>query len=116
MADNMFVEMAKAIGQSQALNTEQAISDLRLRKKSVNQMLDAAIAQEELKKTEQDKVKEDIKYEEKRTKIRQDLLKSAIDQGAGPVAVGGNLMQQFAPDVEPEAVGLPLLDQNSQSL
>lgn len=111
---NTFVDLAKAIGQSQSLDTQQSISDLRMRKKSVNQMLDMAIAEEELKKTEQDKVKEDIKFEEKRAKIRADLLKNAIDQQQGPVAVGGNLMEQFAPDVAPEAVGLPMIDQNSQ--
>ncbi len=78
-------------------------------------MLDIAISQEELKKNEQEAVKNQIKFEEKQAKIKADLIKNAVQGNAfGPVAVGGDMLEGFAPASEPDADGLPLIDINSK--
>lgn len=113
---NQFTELAKALGQKQMLDTEQKINNLRTQKQSVNQALDLAIAQEEMVKTEQKAVQNQVKYDEKREKLKADLIKTMVDaqQGQGPVAIGGNLVSQFAPEVAPDAQDLPMIDMNSK--
>lgn len=108
-----FVKLAQAVAETQAINTSEKITQLKERKDSVTQMMDIAISQEELKKNEQDAERNRIKSEQKRAKIKADLLKSAIEsQAQGPVAIGGNLLNQFGPEVQPDAADLPMIDAN----
>ena len=110
-----FLNIAKAIGQKQTIDTDEKLSTLKAHKNSVNQMLDMAITKTEMQKTEQKAMQDKIKYEEKRAKLKTDFIKSMVDQQqAGPVAVGGNLVEQFAPETAPDAQDLPMIDMNSK--
>jgi hypothetical protein len=111
-----FSEMAKAVAEAQALETSDKITEMKAQKDSANQMMTIAIAQEELKKNEQDAQKEQIKSQQKKAKIKGELLKTMAQNEAGPLAIGDDLVGQFAPPVESGAENLPLIDMNSQRI
>ena len=115
MAD--FRELAKAIGEKRYIDTEEKITDLKAQKTSMNQMIDIALSQAELVKTEQKANQDAIKYEQKRDKLKADLVKTMIDNQAnkGPMAIGGDLVGQYAPEVAPDARDMPMIDVNAKS-
>jgi hypothetical protein len=107
-----FEEMAKAMSEKQTLSTEQEISQLQGQKKLYDAEIDKMLAVLNQKKVKEDAIKSQIKFEQKERQIQADLLKSAIDdQAKSGTAIGGNLVDGFAPEVEPGAENLPLIDQ-----
>jgi len=112
-----FVQLAKAVGQKATLDTEQQLAEIEQQKNAVNQKFNMSIADMKLQLSEQKNVDNKIKFEEKRSKLRANLLKDVLTaqgSGVGPVAVGGDLLEGFAPATEQGAENLPLIDMQSQ--
>lgn len=113
MAD--FKQMALAMAQKNKIDTDQKLSDIKNQKDSMTQFLNLQISQLELQKNEQQKVESDLKFEEKRNKVKAEFIKQFLTEGGGqggqgPVAVGGNLLDKFSPDqIDEDAQDLPIL-------
>lgn len=107
MAD--FEAMAKAIAQKNGLDIDEQINQVNMH-----------LSQLKLSKAEQKAAEKQATIEEQRQKQQDDivakLLKDNRNKG-GPVSVGGDFLQQMGgqPEIEPEAEGLPLLNNLTRS-
>jgi len=91
------------------LGIDELIESLKLRKKENDLEFDIKMSELNLVKNEKDQVAAQAKNEEKANKIKTDLItKSMQANGTNPVMVGNSVLP---PVVEPEARGLPILEE-----
>lgn len=112
-----FLELAKAVGQKQSIDSSEQLDQLNTQKASMNQSFDMAIGQVKMKQTEQKAQQSQIKFEEQKSKLKADLIKGMIDkqQAGGSVAVGGDMLGQFANiPTDGDARDMPMIDANSR--
>jgi len=108
-----FQELALAMAKNSIDKLDKQIKDNKLATELENQPLEA-------QKTQTQLVENEIKYEQRVEKLKRDIAKQAAKAeqqlAQGPVAIGGNLVDNFAPPVEQEAEGLPVLQEMNQGL
>lgn len=108
-----FKDMAMALAQKNSIDTDAQLSELKNQKDSALQFFNLQIAQAELQKNEQNAVQNQMKADEKRNKLKMDLITKFMEQEGqgGNIAIGDDMIGQLAGEqVSPDAQGLPILD------
>lgn len=102
---------AMALSKSSINQLDAEIDAIELQQSNMNLLFDKEKNQLKLKKNEHKQVQDSIKNQEKKEKIEADLMKQMLaSEGKGSIAIGDDLVSNFATPTEPEAQNLPLLD------
>jgi 23S rRNA U2552 (ribose-2'-O)-methylase RlmE/FtsJ len=102
-----FQELGLALAKNEISKLDKQIKDNKLQAELSNQPL-------EMEKTQVKLVENDIKHQQTVEKLKKDIAKQAMraqERVQGNVAIGGNMLDTVVPDVEPEAEGMPMVDQ-----
>jgi len=110
-----FTEMAKVVNDKNMSDINNQITQIQADKEMLTQGIDQKLGELKMAQAQQKKVRADIATESKSEQLNKDILKAMIDgQQQGPMAIGGNVVDGFAPQqqqVASDAVGLPVIDQ-----
>jgi len=104
-------EVVKAKQQEEALSIDQQLELLKAGKKK--QDIEFSIQENMLnmQKLQSDTQQKAAKGVEKKNKIQADLVSNVIKNGSkGPVAIGGDLINQMIPEASPDSLGQPFIE------
>jgi hypothetical protein len=110
---DMINESINTIVAKQELELDRQIADMKNKKNIANAQMDIKTKQLEAQRSQVNHAQKQLKAQQKQEKMHKDLLKMAIDSDQ---RIEGNIVDQFAPEVDPDAEGLPMVDFNARNL
>lgn len=111
---SVFMDIMKVISDKSIGDVKMTEQELKAQKQMVDSQFAQQMAMLKEIQAQQKLENEKLKFEQKKDGLNKELLKNMIDSGQvgqGPMAVGGDMVNQFAGvEVEPEAQGLPIIN------
>jgi hypothetical protein len=106
-----FKDMAMAVAQKNTLDANSEIEQLKNQSKAISEFFNQKIGALKIQGLEQKAVQDQFKTQDKQNKIKADLLKQLVADGDGPLAIGDDIVGEFAGmQVNADAQGLPVID------
>ena len=112
-----FEQMAGFMAGKQSLESEQELQQVQSLKKVLDEIFSIQISQKKLTHEQNKSQEQEMKAQQKEQKLNADLISKMMTAQPGqPVVGNGKIIDQFAPPIEPEAQGLPMLDMQGISI
>lgn len=95
--------------EKQKLDNNYKIAETKNEQSKFNRMYEARLNELNSHNEDRKLASEKLKYEQKTQKLKEDFIEKLMNEGSGPMAIGGDLVSQFNVPTEDGAAELPIL-------